>query len=330
MRIIAVSNLSVDDRNKVKSAVAASLATSTRRAYLGHWNAFVDWAGRHNYDAYPAAPETVAAHLAGMAATSSVSTLRVRRAAIGSVHRAMGLPDPTTDELVKRALGGLVRKLGTAPSQAPPLTARAFETIRATACLRRSGGNIRRRRESEGAAKRRGLVDIALCSVMRDALLRREEAAALTWGDIVCEIDGSGRLTVQRAKNDQDASGTLLYLGPQAMRDLAAIRPVPADPASKVFRLSGSQVSRRIATAARAAGLGEGFSGHSPRVGMAQDLAANGATLPELMQAGRWKSSAMPALYTRSQAAGRGAVAKYYAVPNDRTEDSSQGTATLG
>ncbi len=45
-------------------------------------------------------------------------------------------------------------------------------------------------------------------------------------------------------------------LGPQAMRALAAIRPPPAGPAGKVFRLSGSQVSRRIAAAARAAGLG--------------------------------------------------------------------------
>ena len=59
--------------------------------------------------------------------------------------------------------------------------------------------------------------------------------------------------------------------------------------------------------------LGDGFSGHSPRVGMAQDLAADGAALPELMQAGRWRSSAMPALYVRAQSAGRGAVAKYYA-----------------
>ncbi len=30
------------------------------------------------------------------------------------------------------------------------------------------------------------------------------------------------------------------------------------------------------------------------------------------MQAGRWKSERMPALYTRNEAAGRGAVARYY------------------
>ena len=62
----------------------------------------------------------------------------------------------------------------------------------------------------------------------------------------------------------------------------------------------------------KVAGLGDGFSAHSPRVGMAQDLSAAGAELPELMTAGRWDSPTMPARYTEAQAAGRGAVAQYY------------------
>ena len=45
---------------------------------------------------------------------------------------------------------------------------------------------------------------------------------------------------------------------------------------------------------------------------MAQDLSAAGAELPELMTAGRWHSPTMPAKYTEAQAAGKGAVAKYY------------------
>ena len=60
------------------------------------------------------------------------------------------------------------------------------------------------------------------------------------------------------------------------------------------------------------AGLGEGFSTHSPRVGMVQDLSAAGAELPELMTTGRWDSPTMPARYTEAQAAGRGAVARYH------------------
>ena len=62
-------------------------------------------------------------------------------------------------------------------------------------------------------------------------------------------------------------------------------------PAALVFGLSASQVGRSINSAANAAGLGEGFTGHSGRVGMAQDLASTGVELPELMTAGRRKSS---------------------------------------
>ena len=67
-----------------------------------------------------------------------------------------------------------------------------------------------------------------------------------------------------------------------------------------------------VDAAAKAAGLGESFTGHSGRVGMAQNLAATGVELPALMTAGRWKSSKMPARHTERQAAGRGTVARYY------------------
>ena len=103
------------------------------------------------------------------------------------------------------------------------------------------------------------------------------------------------------------------YLGKRSAADLRTIRPDGAQPGDTVFGIGGAQICRRIAAAAKAAGLEGRFSGHSPRVGMAQDLAASGTALPALMQAGRWTSSSMPALYTRSQAAGRGAVARYYA-----------------
>ena len=45
---------------------------------------------------------------------------------------------------------------------------------------------------------------------------------------------------------------------------------------------------------------------------MAQDLVRAGTGLPKLMQAGRWKSAAMPARYTEHLAARHGAVADFY------------------
>ena len=53
-------------------------------------------------------------------------------------------------------------------------------------------------------------------------------------------------------------------------------------------------------------------SGHLARVGMAQDLVEGEADLPAIMQAGRWKTSRMPARYTEHQAANRNAVAQFF------------------
>ncbi len=65
-------------------------------------------------------------------------------------------------------------------------------------------------------------------------------------------------------------------------------------------------------TEAKMAGLSESYSGHSMLVGMAQDLSAGGAELPELMTAGRRDSPTVPAKYTKAQAARRGSVTRYY------------------
>ena len=85
-----------------------------------------------------------------------------------------------------------------------------------------------------------------------------------------------------------------------------------ASASASVFGLGANQISNRIKKAAAAAGLGDGFSGHSPRVGMARDLVRAGVELPSLMIAGRWRTPTMPAHYARNETAGRGAVAQLY------------------
>lgn len=73
--------------------------------------------------------------------------------------------------------------------------------------------------------------------------------------------------------------------------------------------LHPNEVGRILQRLMKRAGLSaEGVSGHSLRVGMAQELVANGATLPQVMDAGDWKSPEMPARYAELLAAERGAV----------------------
>ena len=227
--------------------------------------------------------------------------------------RGPGHPLPARPELVAAFLAELAEEGKSLATLR--LTKSALAAVKATAKTPRQHQGRARRGESAWDAERRGRVDIALLSVLRDGLLRRSEASALRWGDVEMQDDGPARLHVRRSKTDTDAEGAVLYIGPDAAAALVAIMPegfAVVDPSTPVFGLSASQIGRRVNAAAKAAGLGDGFTGHSGRVGMAQDLAASGVELPELMTAGRWKSSRMPARYTERQAAGRGAVARYY------------------
>ena len=142
-------------------------------------------------------------------------------------------------------------------------------------------------------------------------MLRVSEAAALCWRDIEPEADGTGRLLIRRSKTDAEGQGAVAFLSAQTMAALALIRNEETAKGS-VFGLRPNQISARIKQAAQAADLGDGYSGHSPRVGMARDLARAGTELPSLMNAGRWRSPAMPAHYTRNESAGKGAVAQFH------------------
>ena len=275
----------------VHDAIGASMAPNTRRSYRTQWAAFTTWADGRGVQSLPAAPETLAAYLAARAEADGLklTTLKGMAAAVGAAHKAAGLDNPADSEGVRRTLKGLGRKVGAPQRQAPGLTADPMAAVLATARLPRRGrGGIL---ESAEAAAARAAVDVALLSTMRDGLLRRSEAAAVTWGR-------RGRLG-RRFRQAYDPA-------------LEAIRDADADASAPVFGLSESQVNRRIKAAAAAAGLGPDFSGHSALVGMAQDLTVHGVDLPALQIAGRWQSPAMPARYAERAALGRGAVARYY------------------
>ena len=115
--------------------------------------------------------------------------------------------------------------------------------IRLTAVQpRRRGRGI----ETPELAAERGKFDVALVAALSDAGLRRSEAAALTWGDVVRWDDGSGRIAVIRSKTDVEAAGAVVAITPGAMQALDALRPEGAGGDVKVLGLSESQIARRV------------------------------------------------------------------------------------
>ena len=314
------------DAEAIVEAARAALSPATRRSYRAAWGRFEDWAGKRGHEALPALPEIVALYLVNRAKEgASNATLAMARAAIRHHHAEANHANPCDTAGVRAVLRGLRRSAaqeGRISQQAAGLTSRCLEAIKRTAFQPRTGP--RGRKETEEAAEKRGAVDIALASVMRDAMLRRSEAAALRWADVEVRSDGSARVNIRHSKSDQEGRGAVQFVGPPAARALRAIRPKDAAAEDRVFGLTtGRAISNRIAAMANAAGLEGHFSGHSPRVGMAQDLAAACTELPALMVAGRWKSSRMPAHYASAELAGRGAVARYYGMVGNGPDDEA-------
>ena len=303
--------------------LAGSRAVETRRAYrrmVARWAAWATSRGAWPKTWEPPPSDGWRAATAGDMADwlsflasegLGISAVRIARAAVSAAHRegaslqvlagGEGLADPAQDWLVSATIGGIARR-SDPPSQAPGLRVHGFARILAVVELEATPATPR---------GRRAIRDAALLWIMRDGLLRRGEAAALQWDDLAVEEDGSGRLTVRRSKTDQTGEGAVLWISPPATEALQRWREIAARPS--MFDLTGRSVGRVVTRRAEAVGLSA--SGHSLRVGMAQDLAAAGANFPELCQAGRWQSPTTAIRYIRSQTAGRGAVARYYRRP---------------
>lgn len=294
-------------RTALEKNLEAVRAPSSRRAYASAWLAFSRFATRRGESALPAEPYLVATYLSELGEVRSLATVRLHCAAIAATHEDAGLASPTLTAGVRRTVKGMANRHGQAPRQARALDAKAFEALCAAAPAPRTGRGGRP--ESDEAAGARARLDIALIALMRDAMLRRSEAAALQWEDLTREANGTGRILIRRSKTDQTARGAVRFFSRETCTALEALGWAQH---RAVFSLSGSQISRRIDAACRAAGLGEGFSGHSPRIGMTLDLTRAGFEMPQIMNAGRWKSPEMVSLYTRNERAGRGAVAKWY------------------
>ena len=271
--------------------------------------------------AYGVALDKLAEHLNGQPLTDASMADYLAR-----LH-VRGLA-PASSALVVQAVR-FWEKLEGHPSSVGPLTTRTLAGIRREGRDRGRGqvtGLTREtvKRMAHNAAKTdtlAGLRNAALLRVMSDALLRIGEAVAIDCEHITTEDDGSGRLAIHRSKTDQEGKGVSLYLTARTVEAIRQLQVRAGYTTGPLFRrmLKGDHMSNdrltvdgaRLAIKASAKQIGiEGVSGHSLRIGTAQELVQRGASLVELQNAGRWTDSQMPAHYTRKQAAGKGAVAR--------------------
>ena len=139
------------------------------------------------------------------------------------------------------------------------------------------------------------------------------------------DMGGSASLLVRRGKTDPQGAGATLYLHRDSVTLVRAWLAGSGIASGRLFRsvrrdgdvgeaLDESQVPRIFKAMAARAGLPSEMvrriSGHSPRVGAAQDMIASGIETPAILQAGRWKSASMVQRYGERLLAKRNGAAQ--------------------
>jgi len=287
-----------------------AISPNTERALKADTAVFTAWCSDQARQVLPASPDTVADFIDAMAQVKATATVRRYVASIARMHRAAGLEDPTKDETARLALKRMARSNGVRQRQAAPLNRPLVDRMIAAA-----GDGLRDKR------------DVALLSVQYDTLTRRSELVALDLEDIDFAEDGAGTITIRRSKTDQEGEGSVRYLAHDTIEHLRRWLEAAGITEGALFRavasgdkvrgrLSDRDVSRRLKLMAKQAGLDIDPSGHSARVGVCQDMVASGFSLPEVMQAGGWKSPDMVARYSEHLQARQGAAAKLAAIQN--------------
>ena len=154
-----------------------------------------------------------------------------------------------------------------------------------------------------------------------EAIRRISEIAALDVSDIREAPDGSGRLVIRASKTDQTGKGETLYIGTETVASVRAWLSVSGIESGPLFLSTrGRRIGQRIGAASvhhvivkrlKAAGAKGRLGGHSLRRGSAASLVEAGASLPEVMESGRWIDPKMVRAYLRGQLTDRDGIAKY-------------------
>ena len=227
---LPVEGLTDTDLLHLSAVLDHEVSRNTVTNYRAQWRSFMAWAQAKGIRGLPAEPTQVAAYLAERIEEQGhrPATLRTAASAIAFVHKAARMDDPCASPEVKKTLRSATRRAGRSQKQAEALTAEAFAVIQSNACKPRRGRGGRF--ESEKTARVRGNLDITLISVMRDAMLRVSEAAALTWSDVATEADGTGRLLIRQSKTDAEGEGAVAFLSVLSMSALSLIRNLAEEP----------------------------------------------------------------------------------------------------
>lgn len=302
-----------------------AFAPNTWRQLMSVMRVCHRWASANNRTLLPMSPEDLRDYLSYLQSIGRASsTIGTHQSLISMLHRNAGLVPPSTSPLVSRAVKKINRVAvvsGERTGQAVPFRLSDLQKVEAAWAETPSLRNMR---------------DLAFLHVAYSTLMRISEVSRFRVGDVMRAEDGRIILEGSWTKTILDAGSLIKALGskssavltkwivasglinePDAFlfspvhrsgKVMVAIDEPMSTPALKSIFTRAWQAAGYTDTAKPNKNRYRRWSGHSARVGAAQDLARKGYSVPQIMQEGTWKKPETLMRYIRYVEAHKGAM----------------------
>ena len=272
---------------KTVEKIEGAYAPSTIRAYRSNFEVFIKYCDENNTSALPASGEIVASYIKKLSGHLKSSSIKIVVASIAALHNLNSLNNPAQTPDVKIEMRRMYRTLGRYTKQAYGINKDLLDKMVGV-----TDDSLR------------GVRDRAILLVAYNSLCRRSELVSLEFEDLIIESNyGSLKLKLRKSKTDSNGIGKNLYLSNEAQLALKEWIIQSKISSGKIFRaitaagkikdsLNSSYIGRIYKKIARLSmvdhSIIKNISGHSLRVGAAQDLMLLGKALPDIMNRGRW------------------------------------------
>ena len=273
-------------------------APNTIRSYYADAKSFVDWCERRNTAPFPLMSDTIRSFIEYMQLDYSYGTIRRRLSALRRLNGWLGFEDQTFTEEVYLAIRKLKR-------------AKCMEQRQAVGINEDLLVKMIEAQPDTLVGKRNRL----LLSLGYDFLARRSELVAIRTEDLTFTRDGALKGIIRRSKTDQYGRGRLVFGSERSVKLLKKWLKQKPKEIQPVFcavnhgrclhrAICDRQVNEiikqalvRVKRYPRPSDLE--VSGHSLRVGAAQDLLIQGHDMAAIMRAGGWSEPSTVSKYLR-------------------------------